>query len=347
MAAPQIGNKPYGTSAGTPNLIGGLNQFFQTCAAPEILESYYCATFVDQVTTRARLQSLLTSYGLEYTYTRMSEPKVFRGNHLENQEFASPSVPEGSQCKIRLGYSAYTNEKLLKETMKYMVPGARSAFMADRHMRYGIQLAQVHQSDFLCWLASQVHPCNEGKTAGVSSGAINLGTLDDPYVLNPRNAHALFVMLNQTLDEHNLPMGDRAAIFSTPIKSMLKLSIGNAIANQGRGLSAYLNGMCGAGLELPCGDDAYVTNCLPPIKNAGGKLVFPVYYLWRKAIDAAAGMDSDRSGVFSTDGVRDQYSVERMFMTYGFANIYCQGIARAWVTIDPNWQDKLPGGTCA
>jgi hypothetical protein len=345
--AQQIGNQPFGTSAGMPNLIGGLNQFFQTCTAPEILESFYCATFVDQVTTKARLQSLLTNHGLEYIYTRMSEPVVFSGTFLENQEFASPTVPEGTQCKIRLGYRAYTNEKIPSETLKYMVPGARSAFMADRHMRYGIQLAQKHQADFLCWLASQVHPCNEGAHAGVVSGSINLGTINAPVLINPRNVHSIFGLLDQTLDEHNLPQTDRAAIFSTPVKFMLSQAVGNAIANTGRGVSAYMNGMCGMNLELPCGRDAYVTNCLPPIKNASGQLVYPIYYLWKRAIDGASGMDAEKSGVFSTDGVRDIYKVERMFMTYGFANIYCQGIARAWVAIDPNWMDKLPGGSCA
>jgi hypothetical protein len=344
----QIGNQPWATASGMPNPMGtdrGMREFYQACAKPEILETFRCATFVNELTSRARLQGLLRE-GTEYTYMRMSDPIVHRGYDF-NSEFASPDTPKGAECKIRLGYHAYVNEKLDPMVLRQMTGTGREAYRSDRNMRAGQVLAQTHQDDFLCWLASQVHPCNEGNNAGVASGTIDLGTIENPFVMNPRNSLALFTLLDQTLNEHNLPRGNRRVVIPAPIKTQLALSVGRAIANTGRGMGEYLNGLCSGFDMLPCGDQVYVTNCIKPVKNTSNKLVFPVYYLWKDAIDAAYGMVDEYSGIFKTDGVRSVYSVERQFITYGFSTIYCQGVARAWVTVDANWQDKLPGGSCA
>lgn len=338
-----------GTGVGMPNMIGELNQFYQSCVAPEVLESFYCTTFVGAVTTKQRLQSLLDNNLLEYTYTRLSRPTVHGGVVLENTDYKSPELPTGTQCKIRLGYYAYTNEKLPKETLKFMTGNSANIYTANRNMQFGMELGQKHQADFMCWLAGQVHPCNEGKTAGVISGGIDLGDFESPYVMNPRNANALSVLGFQALDEHKLPHSDRAMIIPTAVKTQMALSVGLAIANQGRGASEYMNGMCPENLQVSCGRQVFEQNCMMPQKNAAGQLVYPVYFLWTKALDGAYGMDRERSGVFlAENGSRAApYYNEVQFMRYGFANVYCQGVARAWVTIDPNWQDKLPGGACA
>lgn len=344
----QVGNRPYSTAAGMPNPMSGdrgLQGFYNGCDTLEVLETFRCSTFVEEMTEGARLQGLIREGG-EYTYTRLSEPTVHRGYDF-NSEFASPDTAKGAQCKIRLGYFAYINEKIDPMVMKQMAANKRSLYRSERSKAYGAVLAQTYQEDFLCWLATQVHPCNEGNNAGVATGAIGLGTKDAPFVMNPRNALALFTLMDQALNEHNLPGGMRRAIIPAPVRTQLALSVGRAIANTGRGTSEYLNGLC-AGMDmLPCGDQAYVTNCIKPIKNTSGDLVYPVYYIWKGALDAAKGMVDEYTGMFKSDGTRSVYSVDRAFMTYGFASIYCQGVARAWVKIDPNWQDKLPGGSCA
>jgi hypothetical protein len=337
-----------GTGAGMPNMVGELNQFFHQCVEPEVMEVFGCNTFVNAVTTKQRLQSLLDSNRLEYVYTRISSPTVHRSTTLENTNYASPELLEGQQCKIRLGYSMYTNIKIPYQTLKMMTQSGRSALQSHQNRETARVLAEAHQADFMCFLATQVHPCNEGNSAGAVSGDIKLGTKESPIKINPRNVLSLSALLDQVLNEHQLPKSDRFMIIPTFFRTMLNLSVGRAIANTGRGFSEYVNGMCAEDYNLPCGPNVFEQNCQRPYKNAANQLVYPIYYGWKMAIDAGDKVDAENSGLFDVNNhLSARYGIQRQIINFGFSTIYCEGIARAWVTLDPDWQDKLPGGACA
>jgi hypothetical protein len=335
-----------GTSAGTRNPIAGASSFYQTCQTPEILESFYCETFVDRVSEGRRLQGVMDQNKLEYRFSKTSEPTV-HGALLSNAEYTTPEMPTVSECVIRLGQMAYTNEKWDDETYKYMTKEADSVFRQDRNEKTGNALAQKHMADFMCWLGTQVHPCNEGNTAGKVSGAIKLGTRDAPINLNPNTAGLLGIKLHQVLDEHLLPM-NRAMIIPSVVAMLLRTSKANTQANIGRGTKEYMASQCADLSDFaPCGDDIYQYTCLQGVKNASNQTVFPVYYVWKSALDTAHGMDARNSGIFASDQSRGPlYHVNRNIIRYGFSTIYCQGIARAWVTVDPQWDEKANCTSC-
>lgn len=336
----------HATSVGTPNLIGAFNDHFATCDLPEILETFECSTFVEQVTTNRRMSKLVAGQ-LEYKYMRLSNPTVKSGKIQDNDTYDSPDSLNGEQCVIRLTDQMHSSWKIPDQFKQMRNGGADIA--GEQRRKIARNMAQKYNADFLCWLGAQVHPCNEGKNAGVSSASMNLGTIASPLIINPRNVYTVFAKLEATLDEHNLPMGNRGAIFHNQIKLLLNQSLANSLANTGRGTSEYMNGMCG-NANLPCGVNAYSTNCMPgvqPAQNGAGP-VFPIYYLWKESIDAAWGLVRDHTGQFRDPGIKNApYTIERTVARYGFANIYCQGIARAWVQLDPNWEDKVAGGACA
>ena len=335
-----------GSSAGTRNTIAGASSFYQTCQAPEILESFYCETFVDRVTEGRRLQGIMDQNKLSYTFSKTSEPTV-HGALLSNAEYNTPEMPTVNECTIRLGQMAYTNEKWDDETYKYMTKEGDSALRADRNMKTGNALAQKHMFDFMCFLGGQVNPCNEGLTAGKVSGAINLGTRNSPIVLNANTVSTLPVKLHQVLDEQLLPM-NRAMIIPSVVAMLLRTSKANTQANVGRGTKEYMASQCADLANFaPCGDDIYQYTCMQGVKNAANQTVFPVYYVWKSALDTAYGMDRVNSGVFASDQSRGPlYHVSRNIIRYGFSSIYCQGVARAWVTVDPLWEDKANCTSC-
>jgi hypothetical protein len=334
----------HGTSAGTPNLIAGASTFFQTCQKPEILENFYCQTFVPNVSNGRRLQGILDSNKLSYTFSRVERPTV-HSLTLGNAEYPTPEIPGITECTIRLGGGGMTSIKLNHSNLSGMVDKG-DAYKSDLSKNSGEVLNEKHQSDFMCWLSTQVHPCNQGKKAGVQSGSLDLGSPTDPFLINPINSLALGTMLNQSLDEHRLPK-NRAMIIPSVVAMQMRLSIGVSQANIGRGVSEMMNAQC-ADLNgmAPCGQEIYEYSCMQG-KVVNGKMVFPVYYVWKDALDTASGVDEVNSGIFASDQSRGElYYNMRTIMRWGFASVYCQGIARAWVSVDENWMKKLPGNGC-
>lgn len=338
------------TSVGTRNLANDANSIFHHCQAPEILENFVCESFVQMVSEGRRLQETLDQNKIDYRFMKTSMPTV-HGGHATNANYASPEMRKVTECVIRLGHQAYINEKIDTEQMKYMVKSYASALSQDSNKKFGQALSQKHMNDFMCWLGTQVHPCNEGSAAGKTSGGINLGTISNPILVNPRNSLSVLTLLDQALSEHNLPSGNRVAIISPMMKTQMRLSVGGAIANTGRGMGEYMGSQCAdLGAYAPCGQDIYEYTCSVGVPNptVNGQMVFPIYYIWKPALDTAYGMDKENSGIKTSNDINAAvYNVQRMIIKYGFSTVYCQGIARAWVALDPNWQDKLPGGSCA
>jgi hypothetical protein len=106
-------------------------------------------------------------------------------------------------------------------------------------------------------------PFNAGLTAGLISGAINLGVSGTPLTVGNATGNTTpvdFLMrLSQALDEQNVPESDRYAVIPTWLSNRLKLSdLKNAYLT-GDDKSTIRNGMIGSIDRMT----VYVSNLLP------------------------------------------------------------------------------------
>ena len=100
---------------------------------------------------------------------------------------------------------------------------------------------------------------NVGATAGVNSGAYNLGTNTSPVVLTPANILQVITSLSAVLDEQNIPETDRWLLIDpTTRQTLMNSNLGQA-QFMGDSESVIRNGKLGVIDRFT----AYVTNNLP------------------------------------------------------------------------------------
>jgi len=111
----------------------------------------------------------------------------------------------------------------------------------DASLRMKIQL----DTDVLADVYQRVHAKNKGATAGVKSGAFNLGTTGSPVALTPSNVLDYIVDMGTVLDEQNAPEEGRFVVLPAWACGMIKKSDIKDASLTGDGESTLRNGRIG------------------------------------------------------------------------------------------------------
>jgi len=89
---------------------------------------------------------------------------------------------------------------------------------------------------------TKAHPANQGATAGVKSGAYNLGAVGSPVTLTPSNVLDYLIDCDSVLDEQNIPDENRWVVLPPLIMNLIKKSDLKNAMFAGDGKSFLLRG---------------------------------------------------------------------------------------------------------
>ena len=121
------------------------------------------------------------------------------------------------------------------------------------------QMAIAIDRDVLLNTCEECHASNKGATAGVISGAFNLGTDTTPLELSSSNVLTIITALASVLDEQNVPDTDRWLVVSPVFRNMLMSSNLAQAYITGDSSSILRNGKIGTIDRFT----VYVSNLLP------------------------------------------------------------------------------------
>lgn len=153
----------------------------------------------------------------------------------------SYQVPVGAVIDLLINQGFYFAVQI-SDVLEYQSkPNLMDLFTNDAAMQMKISV------DRECWLNTfnQGDPANFGATAGVITGAYNLGTDTTPVVLSTTNILQVINSMGSVLDEQNVPETDRYLVM-TPYDRQILLSSPLAQAQfMGDARSIQRNGMIG------------------------------------------------------------------------------------------------------
>lgn len=165
------------------------------------------------------------------------------------------AVPTPGKVELNIDRARYFAFEV-KNVFEYQSkPSLMDMFSADagEQMRVGI--------DSDCWYTTfaDAHAANKGATAGVNSGAYNLGTDATPIVLTAANILSTVLGLASVLDEQNVPSEGRWLVLSPQDRTLLLQSNLAQAYITGDSKSPVRNGLIGKIDRF----DVYVSNLLP------------------------------------------------------------------------------------
>ena len=88
----------------------------------------------------------------------------------------------------------------------------------------GERIRIATDAEILAFASDEAAAANKGTTAGAISGDIDLGETTDPVTISSTNATEFIVLLNQVLDEQNIPMEGRWVVLPAAFVTALKTS---------------------------------------------------------------------------------------------------------------------------
>jgi len=183
----------------------------------------------------------------------------------------SYQVPVGSVVELQIDKGFYFAFHLNDVLSMQAQPKLMSVFSDDAAM----QMKTKIDSNGLFNTFSLAHANNKGATAGVNSGAYNLGTDTAPVSLTGTNVLEVITSLSAVLDEQNVPETDRFLLIDPLTRQVLMQSNLAQAQFMGDSKSIVRNGMIGQIDRFT----VYVSNNLP--KGAAT-------YLWASG-DASEG----------------------------------------------------------
>jgi len=183
----------------------------------------------------------------------------------------SYQVPVGSVVELQIDKGFYFAFHLNDVLSMQAQPKLMSVFSDDAAM----QMKTKIDSNGLFNTFSLAHASNKGATAGVNSGAYNLGTDTAPVSLTGTNVLEVITSLSAVLDEQNVPETDRFLLIDPLTRQVLMQSNLAQAQFMGDSKSIVRNGMIGQIDRFT----VYVSNNLP--KGAAT-------YLWASG-DASEG----------------------------------------------------------
>ena len=205
--------------------------------SPKLLVKYYRATVFAAI-SNTEYEGELKSYG-DTVHIR-NTPDVTINDYVKGQnltyETLEPSNTDLVIDKAKTWSFACDDIDKFQSDIDYV-----NDWMDDaaQQMKIAIDL------NILANVYSDASSDNSGSTAGVISGAFDMGATSAPLVLNKDNIVDALVAAGSVLDEQNVPETDRWAVLPAWAVGMLKTSDIKAVDTTGDSTSPLRNGMVG------------------------------------------------------------------------------------------------------
>lgn len=228
--------------------------FIPTLWSAKLLKKFYTATVLGEVTN--------TDYGGEIK--GMGDKVIINTiptltiNSYEIGTTLSYEVPTPSTIEMTIDKGFYFAFQINDVLAHQSQPNLMDTFSNDASMQLKIKTDSTVLYNGILG-SGNVVAGNKGATAGVKSGAYNLGTDDAPLALDASNVLQTITALASVLDEQNIPDSERFLIID-PVTRQLLLSSNLAQAQfMGDSQSVLRNGRIG-GIDR---FTVYVSNNLP------------------------------------------------------------------------------------
>lgn len=188
------------------------------------------------------------------TITINNIPSITINNYVVGQTL-NYEVPAPSKVDLNIDKAKYFGVNV-SDVLEYQAkPNLMSMFTDDASK----QMAIAIDTDVLKGVFNQGAAANKGSTAGVKSGAYNLGTDNVPITLSASNVVTLLTSLASVLDEQNVPDTDRFVVIDPVFRNWLMQSDLRQAYLTGDDKSILRNGMIGMVDRFKI----YVSNLLP------------------------------------------------------------------------------------
>lgn len=188
------------------------------------------------------------------TITINNIPSITINNYVVGQNL-NYEVPAPSKVDLNIDKAKYFGVNV-SDVLEYQAkPNLMSMFTDDASK----QMAIAIDTDVLKGVFNQGAAANKGATAGVKSGAYNLGTDNAPITLSASNVVTLLTSLASVLDEQNVPDTDRFVVIDPVFRNWLMQSDLRQAYLTGDDKSILRNGMIGMVDRFKI----YVSNLLP------------------------------------------------------------------------------------
>ena len=228
------------TASGVPDLkaMGMIPTFY----ADQVNIVYYAETMLPKI-TNSRFTGQVKQKGDKVIIpTRpVIEIKALQdGGNLEIQ------YPQSSNIELNVSRAAYFNVAINDIQEKQSQIMLSKEYITDAVERMKIYI----ETEFFADIYSSAHASNQGATAGVISGAYNLGTAASPVLATKSNVVELLMSIRQVLGEQNAPTENCWCVIPKWMAYALKISdlknamiTGDKVSPLRSGLIGQIDGM--------------------------------------------------------------------------------------------------------
>lgn len=169
----------------------------------QLLERWYCSTLYSDISS-TEYTGELNKGGDEIIFWR--EPKVQVHKYVKNQPIQHDTI-DGEPVKMVIDQAYNFSIKMnhIDEQQIQNFDAWKAGFLKSA----GIELARTIDPVLLTDMYTSAAATNQGTTAGVQSGNINLGTTGAPLVITAANIVSTLSLVHQVLDEACAPKEGR------------------------------------------------------------------------------------------------------------------------------------------
>ena len=308
---------PLPAASGYPQYSGSL---IPPMFSSKLVEQFYCtSTYADITTTEYTGE--LNRCGDQITFFRSPRVRVRRGQKDSTiRHDTIDTAPITMVVDKELEFSV----KVAKVDMKQICNW--DAWQSSLLKSASYNMAEAIDQEVLARIYVEADPTNKGSTAGVRSGAYDLGAVGAPVLVTSANMWEVLTRLQAVLREQCLPMDD---IFLVLPDKALPVLLNSPMLNANAGLGGacctiaqdiILNG------KMPqkiAGFDIYFSHNVTSVID-GANTVFQVVAGWRGATAFAMQIEDTRI----IDNDKDSWDVFLQGMSvYGYKTIQPEGVA--------------------
>lgn len=307
----------------------GYPQYSNTFVIPPIqsdrmLETFYGESIFTQITSRDALNEI-TGPGVTVYFLR--EPRLSLRPYVKDGLMTYDTF-EADTVEFTLGTAKYFGIKIADHDKMAMTNWSRYLqIMTDSTARlFKMQL----DCEIMAQIAADADCNNKGSQAGVSTHSYDLGTPGDPLVITPDNVGDVLADLQAVLDEQQLPAVGRFAVLPPKFKNVLLKSEFKQ--------ACLLN--CNSTADGPMVDgeppmrlygfDLIFSNCTPSVLDATANVRAFYAIAGLPMATAFASWADMKSEMRDKDNPYETYI--STVMSYGFAVMYPQALALAYIT---------------
>lgn len=282
----------------------------------KFLKKFYESTVLNEITTTEYLGEIK---GKGDKVIVRTEPDVTIRDYVKGQDLILEN-PESPSIVLTIDYAKYFNFSMDDVDIKQFDVDLMSRLSANAAVRMKLKIESECLSALCLEALNQpIDSFNKGANAGKISTDINFGTTTTPLGLTKDNILDIFPLINQVLDEQNLPEEGRWIILPAWASTLIKLSEFKDASVSGLGKSTLLNGRLG----VIDGITIYRSNLLP--RGTNGSVTYTyIPFGTKEALAFATQLDKVET-----------YRPEKTFadaikglQVYGFQVIYPQCLGK-------------------